>query len=77
MFRNVLALGLCAILGVVALKLVFGVAGGLLGTVIGLFVWLVGLALQLVLAGALLYVVLLVVRPDVARRVRSRLREAW
>ncbi len=76
MFRNVLALGICAILGVVALRLVFGVAGGVFGAVIGLFFWLVGLALQLVLLAGLLYLVLLVVSPPTARRVRDRIANA-
>lgn len=77
MFRNVFALGLCAILGVVALKFVFGIAGGLLGAALGLFVWLVGLAFQLVLVAVLVYLVLLVVSPETARRVRRRINDAF
>ncbi len=77
MFRNVFALGLCAILGVVALKLVFGVAGGLLGAALGLFLWLVGLALRLVFVAVVLYFILRVVSPETARCVRSRLNDAF
>ena len=77
MFRNVFALGICAIIGVVAVKLVFGVAGGVLGSVIGLFLWLVGLAVQLLVLAGLLYLVLLVVSPPTARRVRDRIRNAF
>jgi hypothetical protein len=72
MFRNVLALGLSAIIGVVALKLVFGIAGGLLGAVIGIFLWIVSLAIRVALAGLLIYLVLLVVSPARARRMRDR-----
>lgn len=77
MFRNVFALGICAIVGVVAVKLVFGVAGGLLGSVIGLFLWLVGLAIQLLLLAGLVYLVLLVASPRTARRIRERLADAF
>lgn len=77
MFRNVIALGLCAIIGVVAIKLVFGVAGGLLGAALGLFLWLVGLAIRLVLVALVFYVVLLVVSPVTARRVRARIADAF
>lgn len=77
MFRNVFALGLCAILGVVALKLIFGVAGGLLGATLGLFLWLVGLALRLVLVALVLYVILRVVSPETARRVRARVNDVF
>lgn len=72
MFRTVFALGICAILGVVALKLVFGIAGGLLGAALGLFFWLVGLALRLVVVGLIVYFILLVVSPETARRLRRR-----
>ncbi|HEY0779710.1 MAG TPA: hypothetical protein VGD56_17205 [Gemmatirosa sp.] len=77
MFRNVLALGLSAIIGVVALKLVFGIAGGLLGTVVGLFLWLVGLAIRLVLVGLVLYLILRILSPETARRVRARFNDAF
>ena len=77
MFRTVFALGLCAILGVVAIKLVFGIAGGLLGAAFGLFFWLVGLALRLVVVGAIVYFILLVVSPETARRLRQRFRDTF
>ena len=77
MFRNVFALGICALIGVVAVRLVFGVAGGVFGAVIGLFLWLVGLAVQLLVLALVLYLVLLVVRPATARRVRARITDAF
>lgn len=77
MFRTVFALGLCALLGVVALKLVFGVATGLLATAIGLFLWLVGLAIRLVLVGLVLYLILRILSPETARRVRARFNDAF
>lgn len=77
MFRNVFALGLSAIIGVVALKLVFGIAGGLLGAVFGIFLWIVSLAIRVALAGLLIYLVLLVLSPETARRMRRRFDDAF
>ncbi len=77
MFRNVFALGLCAILGVFALKLIFGVAGGLFGAALGLFVWLASLALKLLIVLLVLYVILRIVSPETARRVRVRLDDVF
>ena len=77
MFRTVFALGLCAILGVIALKLVFGIAGGLLGALIGIFLWLLGLAVRIALVGLVLYIILRIVSPATARRVRRRVDDAF
>ncbi|GJG88161.1 hypothetical protein tb265_33420 [Gemmatimonadetes bacterium T265] len=77
MFRNVFALGLCAIIGVVALKFAFGIAGGLLGAAFGLFFWLLGLAVRLLVVAFVAYLVLLVVSPQTARRVRSRVSDMF
>ncbi len=77
MFRTVFALGLCAILGVVALKLVFGIATGLLGTAIGLFLWIVSLAIRVALVGLVIYLVLRVANPALARRMRQRFDDAF
>jgi hypothetical protein len=72
MLRTVLSLGLFALLGLAALKLVFGVFGGLLGTLLGLFFWLLGVALQIALVGLVVYLIIRIVSPETARRLRER-----
>jgi hypothetical protein len=72
MLRTVLSLGLFALLGLAALKLVFGVFTGLLGTLLGLFFWLLGVALQIALVGLIVYLVIRLVSPETAHRIRER-----
>jgi TRAP-type C4-dicarboxylate transport system permease small subunit len=72
MLRTVLYLGLFALLGLAALKLVFGVFTGLLGTLLGLFFWLLGVALQIALVGLVVYFLIRLVSPETARRIRER-----
>ena len=68
MLRTVFTIGLFAVLGVIALKLVFGV----FGTLVGLFLWLAVLALNVSLIGLAIYLVVRVVSPDTARDWRAR-----
>lgn len=72
MLRTVLSLGLFALLGLAALKLVFGVFTGLLGALLGLFFWLLGVALQIALVGLVVYLIIRLVSPETARRIRER-----
>jgi high-affinity Fe2+/Pb2+ permease len=72
MLRTVLTLGLLALLGLAALKLAFGVFTGLLGTLLGLFFWLLGVALQIALVGLVVYGIIRLVSPETARRLRER-----
>lgn len=72
MLRTVLYLGLFALLGLAALKLVFGVFTGLVGTLLGIFFWLLGVALQIALVGLVVYFILRLVSPETARRIRER-----
>jgi high-affinity Fe2+/Pb2+ permease len=72
MLRTVLTLGLLALLGLAALKLTFGVFTGLLGTLLGLFFWLLGVALQIALVGLVVYGIIRLVSPETARRLRER-----
>jgi hypothetical protein len=72
MLRTILSLGLFALLGLAALKLAFGVFGGLLGTLLGLFFWLLGVALQIALVGLVVYLIIRLVSPETARRIRER-----
>jgi len=68
MLRTIFSIGALAILGLIALKFVFGVFGGLVGI---LFV-LLFLALKIAIIGALIYLVIRIVSPETARRLREK-----
>ena len=70
MLRTLFTVGLIAILGLVALKLVFG----LLGPLVGLLFMLLGFAIRVLLIGAVLYVVIRVVSPRTAERIERAIR---
>lgn len=65
MLRTLISIGAIALLGLFALKLVFG----LLGPVVGLAFMLLGAAIKAALVGAVIYVVIRVISPDTARRL--------
>ncbi|MCZ8012957.1 MAG: hypothetical protein ACK5ZO_13490 [Gemmatimonas sp.] len=62
--------GFVALAGLVALKLVFG----LLGPLVSLLFWLVGLALKVLLLGAVVYFLLRLVSPETAERIERAIR---
>jgi hypothetical protein len=68
MLRTLFTIGVMAILGLFVMKLVFGILGG----VLGLFIGLAFLAFKIVLIGGVAYVVIAVVSPSSARRLRER-----
>ncbi|MEK0430205.1 MAG: hypothetical protein RL139_9 [Gemmatimonadota bacterium] len=68
MLKTLFVLGLLALAGLLALKLVFGIIGGL----VGVFFALLGIAIPVLLLGALLYVVLRVFAPERADALRTR-----
>jgi len=68
MLRTILAIGAVALVGLVALKLVFG----LLGPLVAILFWLAGLALKVALLGFVGYVVLRLVSPRTAQRLKDR-----
>jgi len=68
MLRTIFTIGLFAVLGLFALKLVFGV----FGTLLGLFFVLLGWALKIAVVGLVIYLVIRVVSPDTAGRIRER-----
>jgi hypothetical protein len=72
MLRTIFAVGAIAILGVVALKFVFGMLGGVLGGLIALLIWAVVTALKIALVGLVVYFIIKLVSPDTARRIRER-----
>jgi hypothetical protein len=68
MLRTLFSVGLMAILGLIVLKFAFGILGGLLG----LFIMLAFVAVKILLVGAVAYIVLRIVAPGTARRLRDR-----
>ena len=70
MLRTLFTVGLIATFGLVALKVVFG----LLGPLVGLLFMLVGFAIRVLLIGAVLYFVVRVVSPSTAERIERAVR---
>ena len=70
MIRTVATVAVVGLVAYVVLKLVFGVAGGLLGLLIGL-AWF---ALKVLLVVGLVYWLLTVFSPETAKKVRDTVR---
>jgi hypothetical protein len=68
MLRTIFTIGILALVGLFALKLVFGILGGLFG----LFFALLGLAIPVVVLGAVIYVLMLIFAPETARGVKEK-----
>ena len=68
MLRTIFTIGLLAFVGLFALKLVFGILGGLFG----LFFGLLALAIPVAILGALIYVAMLIFAPDTARGMKEK-----
>jgi hypothetical protein len=68
MLRTIFSIGLFAVLGLIALKFIFGI----FGVAVGLFMWLFVLAIKVALIGLVLYFIIRIVSPDTARRLRER-----
>lgn len=68
MLRTIFMIGLFAILGLFALRFFFGIFGAFFG----ILLFLLGLAVKIAIVGALIYLVIRVVSPDTARRLRER-----
>lgn len=65
MLRNLFKIGFVAVLGLFALKVVFG----LLGPLVGLLLLLLGFAAKVALIGGVVYVAVRVISPDTAKRI--------
>jgi hypothetical protein len=65
MFRSFLTLGVVALVGVVAFKLI-------LGTAVGLLFFLIGFAIKALIVGAVLYFIIALFSPDTMRRWKER-----
>lgn len=68
MLRTIFAVGALAILGIIALKFVFGIFGGL----VALMLWLLFVAVKIAIVGGLIYLIIRIVSPDTARRLREK-----
>ncbi len=68
MLGTIFMTGILVMLGLFALGFVFKIFGGL----IGLTFWLLGFAVKALIIGAIVYLVIRIVSPDTARRLRER-----
>jgi hypothetical protein len=68
MLRTIFAVGVLALLGLIALKFAFGIFGWL----VALMFWLLWLAIKIAIVGAIIYLIIRVVSPETARRLRER-----
>ena len=68
MLRTIFAIGIMALLGLFALKFIFGVFGGLMSILFGLL----SLAIKVAVIGLLVYLVIRIISPDTARNLRER-----
>ena len=67
MIRTVFTIGLFAVLGLFALRLVFGILPFLFGILGGLVVF----ALKILIIGLIIYAVIRIFSPDTARKMRN------
>jgi sorbitol-specific phosphotransferase system component IIC len=68
MLRTIFTIGALAVLGLFLLSSVFGILKGL----IGLALFLLGLAIRIAIVGLIVYLVIRIVSPETARRLRER-----
>ena len=68
MLRTIFTIGALAVLGLFLLSFVFGILKGL----IGLALFLLGIAIKIAIVGLIGYGVIRIVSPDTARRLRER-----
>jgi uncharacterized BrkB/YihY/UPF0761 family membrane protein len=68
MLRTLFSIGLMALLGLFVLKFAFGILGGILG----LFIWLAIVAVQILCVGAVAYIVIRIVSPSTAKALKEK-----
>ncbi|MBA3340258.1 MAG: hypothetical protein H0T48_00305 [Gemmatimonadaceae bacterium] len=68
MLGTIFMTGVLVMLGLFALGFVFKIFGGL----IGLTFWLLGFAIKALIVGGIAYLIIRVVSPDTARRLREK-----
>ena len=67
MLRTIFAIGLFAVLGLFALRLVFGIFGFVFG-ILGGLLWF---AVKIAIIGLIIYIVIRIFSPDTARKMRN------
>jgi len=67
MLRTIFAIGLFAVLGLFALKVVFGVFGVLFGLLGGLLFF----AIRIAIIGLIVYIIIRIFSPDTAKKMRD------
>ena len=68
MLRTIFMIGLFAILGLIALRVVFGI----LPAIIGLFIGVAIFAIKIAAIGFIIYLLIRIFSPDTARRLREK-----
>ncbi len=68
MFRTIFMIGVFAILGLFVLRIAFGLFGALFGILLAL----IYLAVKIAIVGVIVYLVIRIVSPATARRLRER-----
>jgi hypothetical protein len=68
MFRTIFSIGLFAILGLIALKFLFGI----FGFALGLFFLVAGMAIKVAIVLLVVYFIIRIVSPETARKLRGR-----
>ena len=68
MLKTIFMIGLFAILGLFALKIVFGLFGVLLAIFWVMLAW----AIRIAIVGLIIYFIIRIVSPDTARSLRSK-----
>jgi hypothetical protein len=68
MLRTIFSIGLFAVLGLIALKFIFGI----FTFAVGIFFVLLGVALKIAVIGLVLYFIIRIVSPDTAARLREK-----
>ena len=68
MLRTIFMIGLFALIGLLALKLVFNI----LGPLFAILLWALFLAVKIAFVGFVIYMVVRVLSPDTARRWREK-----
>ena len=72
MFKTLFSIGIMTMVGIVALKLAFGLFGGLLAIFWVLF-WL---ALKILLVGAVIYFLIRLISPNTARKMTDSVNDS-
>jgi hypothetical protein len=68
MLRTIFSVGVFALVGLFLLSFIFNI----LGALVGLTLWALGLAIKIAIVGAVIYLIIRIVSPNTARRLRER-----